>query len=112
MDGELLRAEEHWDRVVTCYPKRAANLAVQIATIAAERPNVVAVVEGDERLSYGDLWAQGGSLAALLSAGGVSAGDRVAVMLANGVDAIRAVVAILRLEVCWSRLAPAHARPS
>ena len=97
MDGGLLRAEKHWDRVVTCYPIRAANLAAQIATVAAERPDVIAVVEGDERLSYGELWVQGGSLAALLGAGGVSAGDRVAVMLANGVDAILAVVAILRL---------------
>ena len=98
MDRESLRAEEHWDRVVICYRKRAPYLAEKMATIAAERPNVVAVVERDERLSYGDLWAQGGSLAALLSAGGVGAGDRVAVMLANGIDAIRAVVAILRLE--------------
>ena len=98
MGGVLLRAEAHWDRVVACYPERAANLADQIAAIVAERPNAVAVVEGDERLSYADLYAQAGSLAAMLAAGGVRPGDRVAVMLANGVDAIRALVAILRLD--------------
>ena len=80
MEAVKLRAEAHWDRVVTCYPKRAGNLAEQIATIAAERPNVLAVVEGDERLSYAELYAQGGGVAALLAAGGVAAGDRVAVV--------------------------------
>ena len=97
MEAVKLRAEAHWDRVVTCYPKRAGNLAEQIATVAGERPNALAVVEGDERLSYAALYAQGGALAALLAAGGVAAGDRVAVMLANGIDAVRAVVAVLRL---------------
>ena len=87
----------HWDRVVSCYSSRAVNLVQQIAKIVVERPNVVAVIEDDERLSYAELYTQAGSLAALLSTGGVGPGDRVAVMLPNGVDAVRAVVAILRL---------------
>ena len=97
MDGGKLRAEVHWDRVIACYPERAANLSEQIAKIAAERTDTIAVVEGEERLRYDDLYAQAGSLAALLAAGGVGAGDRVAVMLANGLDAVRTVAAILRL---------------
>ena len=97
MSGGLLRAELHWDRVVTCYPARAADLASQIAAIAAERPEAIAVVAGDERLTYADLYSQAGSLAARLATGGTGPGDRIAVMLANGVDAVRAIVAILRL---------------
>lgn len=97
MDGGMPRAEMHWDRIISCYPGRAANLADQIAKIAAEQPEAIAVVEGAGRVSYADLYAQAGSLAALLAAGGVGPGDRVAVMLGNGVDAVRAVVAILRL---------------
>ena len=97
MVGGTLKAEVHWDRLISCYPERAANLSMQIEKIAAERPNAVAVVEGDDRVSYADLYAQAGSLAALLAVGGVGDGDRVAVMLANGADAVRAVVAILRL---------------
>ena len=97
MSGASLRAEVHWGRVVTCYSERATTLAQRMATIAAERPGAIAVIEGTERLSYADLHSQAGSLAAMLAASGVGAGDRVAVMLANGVDAIRAVVAILRL---------------
>ena len=88
-----LRGEAHWDRVVACYPERAANLAERMAAVAAERPAAIAVIEGDDRLRYAGLYAQAGSLAALLAAGGVSAGDRVAVMLANGIDAVRSFAA-------------------
>ena len=97
MVGALLRAEVHWDRVVTCYLERVADLADRVAVIAAQRPSAIAVVEGDERLCYEDLFTQAGSLAALLAADGVGVGDRVVVMLANGGDAVRAIVAILRL---------------
>lgn len=97
MDGGSLRAELHWGRIFPCFPHRAASLAQQIATVAAKRPDSIAVVEDDEQVTYAELHTQGGSLAALLAAGGVGAGDRVAVMLPNGVDAVRAVVAILRL---------------
>ncbi len=97
MSGGMLRTEAHWDRVVTCYPDRASSLAEQIAKVVAERPNSIAVVEGDADLSYSELYAQAGSIAAMLAAGGVGTGNRVAVMLANGFDAVRAIVAILRL---------------
>ena len=97
MLGGLLRAELHWDRMIACYPDRADSLAQQIATIAEQQPDAIAVVEGEERLSYADLYDQAGSLASLLAAGGACPGDRVAVMLANGLDAVRAVIAILRL---------------
>lgn len=82
---------------MACYSKRASNLAERIETIAAERPDAIAVIENEERLSYASLYRQAGSLAALMAAEGVRAEDRVAVMLNNGADAVRAVVAILRL---------------
>ena len=97
MDKGSLRAELHWDRVVPCFPQRAVSVVQQIASIAVDRPTAIAVVESDSRLNYSDLYRQCGSLAALLAASGVGPGDRVAVMLANGTDAVRAVVATLRL---------------
>ena len=97
MDEAKPRSEAHWDRVVDCYPERAASLAEHMAAVAATRPAAIAVIEGDDHLFYADLHAQAGSLAAVLAAGGVGAGDRVAVMLANGIDAVRAILAILRL---------------
>ena len=97
MTGEVPRAELHWGRVFACYPRRATNLSERIAKVAVERPDAIAVVENDERLTYAQLYDQAGSLATLLAADGSGPGDRVAVMLANGIDAVRAVVAILRL---------------
>ena len=93
----MLRAEVHWDRVVACYADRAPNLAARIATIVAARPTAVAVIDGDISLTYARLDREAGALAAMLATTGVRAGDRVAVMLANGADAVRAVLAILRL---------------
>ena len=95
--GAKLRREAHGGRVVNCYAERAANLGEAIAVVAAARPDAIAVVDGDERVSYGELYRQAGSVAAMLEADGVRAGDRVAVMLVNGGDAVRAVVAILRI---------------
>jgi long-chain acyl-CoA synthetase len=93
----MLRAELHWDRLVTCYAERAPNLAAAVATVVADRPDMLAVVEGDVRRTYAELDREADGAAALLAAAGVRAGDRVAVMLANGADAVRAVLAILRL---------------
>ena len=95
--GAKVRSEAHWGRVINCYAERAANLGDRIAVIAAARPDSIAVVDGDVRASYGELYRQAGSVAAMLAADGVRAGDRVAVMLVNGADAVRAVVAILRI---------------
>ena len=93
----MLRAELHWDRVVACYAERAPNLAARMAAIVATRPDGFAVVEGDIRLTYAQAYCEAGQIAAKLAVNGVGAGDRVAVMLANGVDAVRAVLALLRL---------------
>ena len=91
------RAELHWARVLRCYRDRPANLWQQFATVIEERANELAVVENGLHLTYAELDRESGSLAALLSREGVGAGDRVAVMLANGADAVRAVLAVLRL---------------
>ena len=82
---------------MTGYAERAATLTDQIAQIVWERLAAVAVVEGSDQLSYAELYAQAGSPATLLAVCGVRHGDRVAVMLANRLDAITAVTALLRL---------------
>ena len=96
-DGGSLRTELHWGRTVTCYADRAPDLLSRMAAVVTERTEVVAVVEGDKRLSYAKLFDQAGTIASLLAERGVGPGDRVAVMLANGVDAVRAVISLLRL---------------
>jgi len=92
-----LRRETHWDRIMPCYAERPSDLLARIRDIVAARPDSMAVIEGDMRLTYAALYGQAGSIAARLAADGVTAGDRVAVMLDNGLDAVRAVLAVLRL---------------
>lgn len=93
----MLRAELHWERVVSCYAERAPNLAARMAAVVSMHSDRVAVIEGELRLTYAQADRDAGAIAALLAASGVGAGDRVAVMLANGVDAVRSILAILRL---------------
>lgn len=92
-----LRQETHWGRVMPCYAERPASLLSRIRSVTTARPDAMAVVDGDVRLTYAQLEREAGSLAALLAARGVGAGDRVAVMLENGADAVRAVLAVLHL---------------
>jgi acyl-CoA synthetase (AMP-forming)/AMP-acid ligase II len=92
-----LRIEAHWDRLITCFADRPPTLLASIQKIVQTKPEALSVIEGDVRLTYVDLYEQAGSLASMLAADGVCAGDRVAVLLNNGVDAVRAIVALLRL---------------
>ncbi len=107
----MVKAELHWDRIVACYDERAIDLPSRLAAVVADRPDAVAVIEGELRLSYADLFTEAGSLAALMAANGICAGDRVAVMLANGADAVRAIIAILRLGAVLVAVS-ARARPA
>ncbi|WP_229839487.1 class I adenylate-forming enzyme family protein [Sphingomonas glacialis] len=80
-----------------CYTDRAPDLRQRMAAVVASRGDAIAVIEGEQRFSYAEIDRQAASIAAVLARRGVAPGDRVAVMLANGVDAVRAILAILRL---------------
>ena len=92
-----VRYEHHGDRLIRCFAERASNAWRPIAEIIAARPDQLAVVDGDLRLSYGVLGAETVGVSALLVQAGVTAGDRVAVMVSNSADAIRALLAIVRM---------------
>jgi acyl-CoA synthetase (AMP-forming)/AMP-acid ligase II len=82
---------------MTCYADRAPDLRQRMTAVVAEHGDGIAVIEGDAQLSYAEIDRQAASIAAVLARRGVEPGDRVAVMLANGVDVVRAILAILRL---------------
>jgi amino acid adenylation domain-containing protein len=65
----------------------AAEMFFENGAANAARP---AVVESDRSVSYGDLVARAGAIAAALSRSGVEPGDRVAIMLRRGADAAAA----------------------
>ncbi len=66
-----------------------------------------AVLAGDERLSFLELDGSSNALARHLAAGGVSAGDRVAVMLSNRPEFVVTVNAVSKLGAASVLLSPA-----
>jgi long-chain acyl-CoA synthetase len=93
----MQRDEAHFGRVMRCYAHRPENVWTQLSAVMDAKPDAVAVVENDLELTYGELDRESASLAALLTDAGVGQGDRVAVMLNNGADAVRSALAIVRL---------------
>lgn len=74
---------------------------------ARRYPDRIAVVLGEERVTYAQLWAQTQQVAALLRDGyGVRAGDTVALLMPNVTDFPRAYYAVLALGAV---VVPVHA---
>ncbi|MEM7251870.1 MAG: amino acid adenylation domain-containing protein [Pseudomonadota bacterium] len=71
-------------------------------------PNKTAVVCGDEAITYAALDTRSGALAALLKARGVTEGDRIGVGFERGVDAVVAIVGVLRAGAAYCPLDPEY----
>ncbi|MER5254496.1 long-chain fatty acid--CoA ligase [Streptomyces sp. NPDC002855] len=71
------------------------SLAAILAEPARRHPDRTALVEGELRLSFGELWEQARTQAAALGGLGVGPGDRVALMAPNTAEFPRAYYAIL-----------------
>ncbi len=91
------RRELHWDRLVQCCASRPGNLLTRLDEVCATRGDHIALIEDDRRISYRQLSDEAQNLASHLAKAGICAGDRVGVMLANGVDAVRTIWALLCL---------------
>ncbi len=71
------------------------SLATVLAEAARRTPDELALVQGDLRVTYGDLWRQARQHAAALQDKGVGPGDRVALLAPNVADFVRAYYGIL-----------------
>ncbi|WP_052868062.1 long-chain-fatty-acid--CoA ligase [Streptomyces niger] len=71
------------------------SLATILAEAARRRPDHLALVEGERRLTFAELWQQARTQAAALGALGVRPGDKVALMAPNTAEFPRAYYAIL-----------------
>ncbi|HTJ68872.1 MAG TPA: long-chain fatty acid--CoA ligase [Actinospica sp.] len=71
------------------------SLAAVLAEPAWRQPDKTAVIQGPERVSYSELWAQARGQAAAIRELGVQPGDRVALMSPNVLDFPRTYYAIL-----------------
>ena len=94
----LLRRERHFEqRVLTCFAPRPASVAQMLQEAVARHGAGTAVVCGAERLSWCQLDALSARLASGLRQRGIGAGDRVALLLPNGVAFVLATLACARL---------------
>jgi amino acid adenylation domain-containing protein/non-ribosomal peptide synthase protein (TIGR01720 family) len=108
----LSAAESHqltveWNDTAAQYPA-AASIPALFAEQAALRPTAVAVEQGDERLTYGELRERADRLARRLISAGARPGDRIAVLAERSPDLIAALLGILQAGAAYLPLDPAH----
>jgi long-chain acyl-CoA synthetase len=77
-------------------PADPTGLSALVRAAAARRPDAPAVVDGPDRVTWGELDALVDRAAAGLAARGLARGDRVAVQLPNGLPWLRAALGALR----------------
>lgn len=85
-------------------------MSLSVATVLGESarryPGRIAVVDGDARLTYGELWEQALRCAGALRASGVKPGDRVALLLPNSAEFLLAYYGAL---AAGATVVPVHA---
>ncbi|MQT12557.1 type I polyketide synthase [Segnochrobactrum spirostomi] len=85
-----------------------ASLADHVARWAVERPDAAALIDRVGTLTWRDLAAESGNLAARLAAMGVQAGDRVALCLERGAGPVVGMIAASHLGAAFVPLDPDH----
>ncbi len=92
-----MRHERHYgDRVMRCFSERPGNAFDLLGAAAARNPGGEAIVCGEERLTYAQFLATVEQCAAGLAAAGIGRGDRVAMLLGNGIPFPVVLFATLR----------------
>ena len=82
-----------------------------VARQAAARPDRVALVDGDTRVTYGELERRSNQLAGLLKSLGCRRGDRVAVLMPKSPTAIVSLLAVYKADAIYVPLDPACPAP-
>jgi amino acid adenylation domain-containing protein len=106
-DAERRRVLEEWNAPASPVPADACVHELFEAR-AARTPDAVAVVFGEQRLSYAELNARANRLAHRLGEHGVGPDARVAVCLERGVEMLVGALAVLKAGGAYVPLDPAH----
>jgi amino acid adenylation domain-containing protein len=81
-------------------------LHTTISTQAQARPDSVALVHGNERMTYGELERASNQLAATLQRHGCRRGDRVCLLMPKSITAIGAILGTLKADCAYVPLDP------
>ena len=97
-ENQRIRYENHFgSRVVRCFSRRADNIDDVFRRAVERFPDAEAIVGGNgERITYRALNERVGRVAAGLAARGLSAGDRIALLIGNDLTFVIALLAAVR----------------
>jgi long-chain acyl-CoA synthetase len=97
-DHPPTRQELHYGgRIIRCFVERPRSVHEMLENAVARRPQGLALICGEESLSYAELDARVGEVAGALRALGVEKGGRVAMVLGNSVAFVVVLYAVARL---------------
>ncbi len=92
------RYELHYDsRIIRCFANRPHSVHEMLEKAVARRPQGLALICGEDRLTYAELDALVARVAGGLKRLGVEKGDRVAMVIANSIEFVAVMFAIARL---------------
>src|SRR6185312_6162671 len=95
-----LRHETHYgDRVVRCFAGRPAHIDAMFREAVARAPDRIALMLGDERMTYRELDAKAEAVAANLTQRGFANGDRLGLLLGNCFEFVYAVLGAARAGI-------------
>ena len=106
-EAERRRVVEEWNATDADYP-REASVSALFALQAARTPDAVALVCGDESLTYRELDARANGLARHLARLGVGLESRVGICLERGPELVAAILAILKAGGAYVPLDPGY----
>ncbi|HEU4558073.1 MAG TPA: amino acid adenylation domain-containing protein, partial [Longimicrobium sp.] len=104
---ERARVIVEWNRTERPYPRGVCVHELFEAQVR-ERPDAVALVWGEEALTYRDLDARSNQLANHLVRLGVGPDDRVGVLLERSAELIVSILAVLKAGGCYVPLDPGY----
>src|SRR5579871_7020614 len=93
------RFELHYDgaRMIRCFVDRPGSVHEMLSNAVTRRPEGLALICGEETLTYAELDTLVAHVAGGLRARGVEKGDRVAMVIANSIEFVVVMFAIARL---------------
>ncbi|HEU0300179.1 MAG TPA: condensation domain-containing protein, partial [Longimicrobium sp.] len=106
-EAERRQVVEEWNATDAAFPR---DLCIHelFEAQAAGTPDAVAVVYGDEALTYAELNARASRLARTLAEHGISRGERVAIVLPRSIELVVAELGVLKAGCAYVPLDPGH----